>query len=102
MFNNSQLTFLKAQIKQLKQENTLLRLYLRDIINTAHQAINSELEKEEKDLELGKDKETPEPEKEPKEKSCITPDCSGCPNCCGAYLNMGEPEKKPKKEVKHE
>jgi len=40
MFNNSQIPQLKAQIKQLKKENALLRTSLREIINTAHQAIN--------------------------------------------------------------
>jgi len=40
MFNNSQIPQLKAQIKQLKKENALLRASLREIIDTAHQAVN--------------------------------------------------------------
>ena len=45
MFNHSQITELKAQIKQLKKENTLLRV----IIDTAHQAINPEAQESEKE-----------------------------------------------------
>ena len=41
--NNS--TKLQAQIKQLKKENTLLRASLKEIIDTAYQAINPEAEK---------------------------------------------------------
>jgi hypothetical protein len=49
MFNNSQITELKTQIKQLKRENFLLRASLREIINTAHQAINPEAQEPEKE-----------------------------------------------------
>jgi hypothetical protein len=49
VFNNNQVTLLKAQIKQLKaqlaqlkKENATLRAGLREIIETAHQAINQE------------------------------------------------------------
>jgi len=37
---------LQAQIKQLKKENALLRESLREIINTAHEAINKEVNHE--------------------------------------------------------
>jgi len=36
----NKITQLQAQIKQLKKENALLRASLREIIDTAHQAIN--------------------------------------------------------------
>ena len=36
----NKITLLQAQIKQLKKENALLRASLREIIDTAHQAIN--------------------------------------------------------------
>jgi regulator of replication initiation timing len=50
MFNHSQITELKAQIKQLKKENALLRASLREIIDTAHQAINPEAQEPEKEV----------------------------------------------------
>jgi len=40
MFKNHQIPLLKTQLKQLKKENALLRASLREIIDTAHQAIN--------------------------------------------------------------
>ena len=49
MFNNSQITQLQAQIKKLKKENALLRASLREIIDTAHQAINPEAQEPEKE-----------------------------------------------------
>jgi len=46
MFNHSQISQLQAQIKQLKKENALLRASLREIIDTAHHAINKEVNHE--------------------------------------------------------
>lgn len=40
MFNKSQITPLKNQIKQLQKENALLRACLRNIMDTAYRAVN--------------------------------------------------------------
>lgn len=44
MFNNSQITQLQAQIKQLKKEKAQLRAFLHEIIEAHYRVINQEPE----------------------------------------------------------
>ena len=46
MFNNSQITELKAQIKKLKQEKAQLRLFLHELMEAHYRVINQTPEQE--------------------------------------------------------